>query len=153
MISNNFNVVNTLWHLIMNVILDSEGVLFSYGSNVYGGLGRPDHIVPGTTFGRVAMDDAVLAVAVGYCHVLVMTATKVGWSALYYSGGEYAANYYNYCITVCCNMLISVLLLYFISLNGPLMSKNISTITWRNAKAHTTSKVSEVNILSILLKL
>ena len=77
-ISNYFNAVNTLWHLIIHVILDSDGVLFSCGQEWTGMLGRPVDIVPSTKFGRVAMDDAVLAVAVGFDHVLVMTATKVG---------------------------------------------------------------------------
>ena len=56
----------------------SGGVLLSCGDQFNGRLGRRTNRVPMKKFGLVAIDDPVLAVTVGWKHVLAMTSIKVG---------------------------------------------------------------------------
>ena len=77
----------------------SAGILFSCGSLSNGKLGRSPTSSP-QKFGRVTIEDPVLAVATGAEHVLAMTDRKVGCSVSPSSVAIQTGNpFYEHCLT------------------------------------------------------
>ena len=65
------------WRHLQPPFAIAAGALYSSGARSNGQLGRRITEVPAVRFGRIGIDDPVIAVAAGESHVLAMTKTKV----------------------------------------------------------------------------